>query len=93
MAISIAVASVIGSVFKEAFKFGGSMRKETIGLALTPAIVSMYNTMSEACIESCTYSDVFFAPSGLQYAAVIMGVVALTTHLNQKRKDELAKGK
>lgn len=92
MAIPFAMAAMIGSVIKEGFKWGGSMRKETIALALTPAIVSMYNTMSEACLESCTYRDVFFAPSGLQYAAVILGVITMVNHLNGKRKETIKQG-
>ena len=78
-------------VIKELFKFGGSFRKEAIGLALTPAIVTVYNSMSEVCSDSCTFTEVMFAPSGVEYAALIMGIVALITHLNAKRKDELAK--
>ena len=91
MAISLAVATVIGSVFKEAFKFGGSMRKETIALGLSPAIVMMYNSMAEACTEACTWQEMVFAPSGPEWAAVILGVITMINHLNGKRKESLAK--
>lgn len=78
---------VISKTIVELFKFGGSMRKEAIGLALTPAIVTVYTSMSEVCAESCTFTEAIFAPSGVEYAALITGIVALCVHLNQKRKD------
>ena len=93
MAISIAVATVIGSVFKEAFTFKtNSMRKEAITLGITPAVVMVYTSMSEACSESCTFTEAIFAPSGVEWAALIMGVIALITHLNQKRKETIKQG-
>ena len=91
MAISLAVASVIGSVIKEGFKFGGTYRKEAIGAALTPTVIAVYSSMSEACAESCTLTEALFAPSGTEYAALILGIVAMFAHLNQKRKESLAK--
>ena len=86
MAISLAVATVIGSVFKEAFKFGGSMRKEAISVAIAPAVVGVYSAMSTACVESCSFSQAMFAPSGLQWSALITGLVALVVHLRAKAK-------
>ena len=87
--ISLAVASVLGSVFKEAFKWGGSMRKETIALGLSPAIVMIYNSMAEACAVDCTFTEAIFAPSGVEWAAVILGVITMINHLNGKRKETL----
>ena len=86
MAISLAVATVIGSVFKEAFRFGGSMRKEAISVAIAPAVVGVYSAMAEVCAESCTLTEAMFAPSGLQWSALITGVVALVVHLRAKAK-------
>ncbi len=91
MAISIAVATVLGSVFKEAFRFGGTFRKEAITVAIAPAVVGVYSAMAEVCVDSCTVSEAIFAPSGLQWSALLTGFIALYVHLNQKRKDELAK--
>ena len=88
MAISLAALTVIGSVLKEGIKFNTrSMRKETIAIAVTPAIVGVYSAMSEACVESCTVTEAFFAPSGLQWAALITGIIALVVHLSAKRKE------
>ncbi len=92
MAISIAVATVLGSVFKEAFKFGGTFRKEAITVAIAPAVVGVYSAMAEVCADSCTVSEALFAPSGLQWSALITGLVALVVHLNGKRKETIKQG-
>ena len=90
--ISIAVASVIGSVFKEAFKFGGTFRKEAITVAIAPAVVGVYSAMAGVCADSCTLSEAMFAPSGLQWSALLTGVVALVVHLSNKRKETIKQG-
>lgn len=77
----------IGDTVKQLFKFGGSFRKEAIVVAVTPAIIGIYSAMSEACAESCTATEALFAPSGLEWSALITGVVALAVHLHQKSKE------
>jgi len=74
-------------VIKELFKFGGSFRKEAITVAIAPAVVGVYSAMAEVCSDGCTVSQVMFAPSGLQWSALITGVVALVVHLTNKRKE------
>ena len=77
-------------IIKEMFKFKTkTMRKEAITLGITPAVVMVYTSMSEACSDSCTFTEAMFAPSGVEWAALIMGVIALLTHLNQKRKETI----
>ena len=90
--ITLAVATVIGSVIKEGFKFGGSVRKEAITVAIAPAVVGVYSSMAEACAESCSFSQAMFAPSGLEWSALITGLVALVVHLNGKRKETIKQG-
>ena len=72
---------IIPQVLRELFKFGGSFRKEAIGIgAITPAVVSVYNTYVESCVAECS----FIAVSGEQWAALIGSVVALWVHLYAK---------
>ena len=67
-------------LIKELFKFGGSFRKEAIGIGtLTPAVVSVFNTCQAG---SC--NDV----SGEQWAFLIGSIVALAVHLNAKRLEK-----
>ena len=90
MAIPLAFIPVISQTITELFKFKtNSMRKEAIALGITPAVVMVYTSMSEACSDSCTFTEAMFAPSGVEWAALIMGVIALLTHLNQKRKETI----
>ena len=80
---------IVVEILRQLGKFGGSFRKEAIGLgAITPAVVSIYGTLQEHCIEICTAKSAFFAVSGQQYAALIGALVVLVVHLNQKRKDD-----
>jgi len=74
-------------VIKELFKFGGTFRKEAIAVSIAPAVVVVYNSMAEACSDSCSVGKALFAPSGLEWSALITGVIALTVHLNHKRKE------
>ena len=92
MAIPLAFIPVISQTITELFKFKtNSMRKEAISVAIAPAVVGVYTAMSEVCADSCTLSEAIFAPSGLQWSALITGVVALVVHLNAKRKAEIVK--
>ena len=86
MAIPLAFIPVISQTITELFKFGGSLRKEAISVAIAPAVVGVYSAMSTACVESCSFSQAMFAPSGLQWSALITGVVALVVHLRAKAK-------
>jgi hypothetical protein len=90
--IQLALIPVISQTISELFKFGGSLRKETIALGLSPAIVMMYNSMAEACTEACTWQEMVFAPSGPEWAAVILGVITMLNHLNGKRKETIKQG-
>ena len=76
-------------MIRQLFKFGGSLRKEAIGIgAVTPAIVSVYGAMQAHCAEvDCTLQTAMFAVSGNQWAALIGSLVALTVHLYAKAKD------
>ena len=77
-------------VAKELFKFGGSFRKEAIiAGGFGPAVVSIYGTLQEHCIEICTAKSAFFAVSGQQYAALIGALVVLVVHLAAKRNEAL----
>ena len=79
---------IVVEILRQLGKFGGSWRKEAIGLgAITPAVV-IYNTLLVHCVEMCTLKSAFFAVSGQQYAALIGALVVLVVHLNQKRKDD-----
>tara|TARA_R110002020_G_C16295509_1_gene772756 strand:- start:440 stop:712 length:273 start_codon:yes stop_codon:yes gene_type:complete len=79
---------IVVELIKQGFKFGGSLRKEAMSVAIAPAVVAVYNSMGEACLESCTFTEAMFAPSGLEWSALITTTIALFVHLNQKRKDE-----
>lgn len=71
-------------VIKELFKFGGSFRKEAIGIgALTPAVVSIYNTYSASCADECNW----LAVSGEQWAALVGACLVMTVHLVAKRNE------
>ena len=84
MAISIAVAPLIGKVVPDVLKWGGTFRKEAITLgALTPAIISVYNSYQASCVDECSW----MAVSGEQWAALIGAVIALSVHLYAKRKE------
>jgi len=75
-------------VIKELFKFGGSFRKEAIGIgALTPAVVSIYNTYAKSCETECNW----MAVSGEQWAALIGACLVMTVHLYAKSKETKAK--
>ena len=88
MAIPLAFIPVISQTITELFKFKtNTMQKEAISLAVVPAIVIVYTSMSEVCADGCTFTQAMFAPSGVEYAALITGIVALAVRLNQKRKD------
>ncbi len=84
----MALPVILGlEVVKQLFKFGGSFRKEAIAVSMAPAVVSIYGSMQEACVDGCAFSEAMFAPSGVQWAAVITSTVALIVHLNSKRKE------
>jgi hypothetical protein len=71
-------------VIKELFKFGGSFRKEAITLgAVTPSVISVYNTYVDSCVTECSWITV----SGEQWAALIGSLLALTVHLYAKRNE------
>ena len=71
---------------RQLFKFGGSFRKEAIAVAITPSVVSIYETMQAACAVECTLSQAIFAVSGVQWAGLLTGIIALTVHLYAKQK-------
>ena len=88
MAISIAVATILSKVIPDVLKFGGSFRKEAITLgALTPAIISVFNSYQASCVDECSW----MAVSGEQWAALIGAVIALSVHLYAKHKEIKAK--
>jgi hypothetical protein len=75
-------------IIKQLFSFGGSMRKEAIGIgAFAPAVASIYGTMQEHCLTQCTLKSAFFSVSGQQYSALIGAAVILFLHLNAKAND------
>ena len=81
---------IVVEILRQLGKFGGSWRKEAIGLgAITPAVVSIYGTLQEHCIEICTAKSALFAVSGQQYAALIGALVVLVVHLYAKRNESL----
>jgi len=83
---------ILVELIRQGFKWGGSLRKEAITVAIAPAVVVVYSAMAEACVDACTVKQALFAPSGLEWSALITGVIALAVHLNQKRKDAKEQG-
>ena len=72
MAPIVAVALV-----KELFKFGGSFRKEAIGIGtFIPSVVSVFDTCQ---LTSCA------AVTGTQWGFLLGSTIALVVHLNHKR--------
>jgi hypothetical protein len=66
-------------IVKGLFKFGGSFRKEAIGVGtVAPALISVINTYQDA-----GFNDV----SGEQWTFLIGSLMALYIHLNAKAKE------
>ena len=80
---------IVIELIKQAGKFGGSLRKELIGVGVMPPIfLSAYTTIQERCIESCTFQEAVLSLSGQQWWGVIGVTSLMVLHLNQKRKDD-----
>jgi hypothetical protein len=77
-------AFAIVEITRQLFKFGGSFSKEATVAALTPAVISVYSAMQKACIESCTWQEAIFAPTGLQWATLLTTSMVLYVHLVNK---------
>ena len=87
MSFSLASLVTLNQIFplkemtEQMFKWGGSGSKEVIGAGvITPAVVSIYNTIQASCATSCEFTLV----SGEQWGALIAGAVVLYAHLRSK---------
>lgn len=77
-------------IIRQLFKFGGSFRKEAIAVAITPAVVSIWDTLQATCVAGCTFSQAIFSVNGMQWSALITGMIAMGVHLYAKQKEAAA---
>ena len=71
---------IVVELLKQVGNFGGSFRKEAIGVGtIAPALISILTTYNETSSLTSVSTD--------QWSFLIGSVIAMAVHLNAKRKE------